>query len=61
MQRIRQDITIGVGGIEFQTPDVEFDSCPVCGEQIFDLAAMEKINAHRPLTVPAKARRRKSA
>jgi hypothetical protein len=61
MRRIRGDVTIDVAGICFVAPNVEYEDCPDCGEQIFDLAAMEKINAHRPSAARTKARRRKIA
>ena len=61
IRHVREDVTIHAGGISFVTPDVEFEDCPNCGEQIFDLAAMEKINAHKPSIARVKARKRKIA
>ena len=58
---VRRDVTIDAGGVRFVTPQVEFDDCPNCGEQIFDLTAMEKIDSYRPSGARAKARRRKIA
>jgi len=61
MKRIRDDVSIDVDSICFVVPDIEFDDCPDCGEQIFDLAAMEKINAHRPSIARIRPRKRKIA
>ena len=57
MRRIQEDLAIQVGGFHFVVPELEFEQCPDCGEQIFDLAAMEKINAHRPAMARDKTRR----
>jgi YgiT-type zinc finger domain-containing protein len=61
MRRVHEDVTLHIGNLSFVTPGVEFDSCPDCGEQIFDLTAMEKINAYRPSASRARARKRKIA
>jgi len=61
IRRVRRDVTIDVGDIHFVAPDVVFEECPNSGEQLFDLAAMEQIQAHRPPTARAKVRRRKIA
>jgi YgiT-type zinc finger domain-containing protein len=58
IRRVRRDVKIDVGQLHFIVPAVGFDECPQCGEQFFDLAAMEKIEAHRPTTVRPKIRRR---
>jgi YgiT-type zinc finger domain-containing protein len=59
MKHVRQDVEINVGSVHFVAPEIEFDQCPNCGEQIFDLAAMEKIETSRQTATPVKARRRK--
>lgn len=61
IRRVRRDVTIDVGPIHFVTPAVEFDECPACGEQLFDLAAMEKIESHRPAGGRIRTRRRRIA
>ena len=61
IRRVRRDVNIDIGDLHFVTPDVEFENCPNCGEQIFDLAAMEKIQAYRPTEGRPKVRRRKTA
>jgi YgiT-type zinc finger domain-containing protein len=57
IKRVCRDVTIQVGSSHFVTPQVKFDDCPNCGEQIFDLTAMEKISSHRP-SFGAKGRKR---
>jgi YgiT-type zinc finger domain-containing protein len=61
IRRVRRDVSIDVGNLHYVTPDVEFEKCPNCGEEIFDLDAMEKIQAYRPSLGRTKVRRRKIA
>ncbi len=61
MRRVRRDVKINVGNIHFVVPNLEFDECPDCGEQIFDVAAMEKIDVHRPSVGRVKGRKWKIA
>lgn len=58
IRRVRRDVKIDVGQIHFLVPTVGFDECPQCGQQIFDLGAMEKIEANRVMKVRSKVRRR---
>ncbi len=58
IRRVRRNVKIDVGQLHFVVPTVGFDECPQCGQQLFDLPAMEKIEAHRPPIARAKIRRR---
>jgi YgiT-type zinc finger domain-containing protein len=60
IRRVRRDLKIDVGDLHFTTPNLSFNECPNCGEQFFDLAAMQKIESHRPAAGP-KVRSRRSA
>ncbi|MGA3066520.1 MAG: YgiT-type zinc finger protein [Tepidisphaeraceae bacterium] len=61
IRRVRSDVSIDIGKLHYVTPNVEFEKCPNCGEEIFDLTAMEKIQAYRPSLGRPKVRRRKTA
>jgi YgiT-type zinc finger domain-containing protein len=58
VHRVRRDVKIDVGRLHYAVPSVSFDECPQCGEEFFDLAAMEKFESHRPGAIRRKLRRR---
>jgi YgiT-type zinc finger domain-containing protein len=43
-----RDLTRKYGGQIYTIPSVEFYDCPNCGEKVYDLAAMLRIEAYSP-------------
>jgi YgiT-type zinc finger domain-containing protein len=56
---VKRDLERTVKGITYTVPALEFEECPVCGEKVFDPAAMRKIEAYSPSF--AKPQRKKRA
>ena len=48
IQRVVRDVTRQYEGQPYVVPAVEFYDCPVCGEKVYDHAAMAKIEAYSP-------------
>ncbi len=55
IKRVRRNLKRELSGRRYVVPDVEFEECPDCGEQLFDREAMSKIEAHSPAFDKAKA------
>lgn len=43
-----RDVTRAYRGQSYTVPQLTFQECPVCGEVIYDHAAMQKIEAYSP-------------
>jgi len=56
IKRVTRDYAGVYRGQPYKVPDVQFDECPDCGEQVFDGEMVERIQSHRP--VVRRARRR---
>lgn len=54
MRRVTQDWTGAFKGRAYTVPNVQFDECPDCGEQVFDRDAVRRIQAHRPAASKAR-------
>jgi YgiT-type zinc finger domain-containing protein len=50
IRTIRSDYPATVRGRQVVIPDLERQECPVCGEVLFDRAAMKKIQSYWPET-----------
>ena len=48
IQRVQRDWTGEFQGKRYIVEALEFDDCPSCGEQVFDRAAMRRIQEHSP-------------
>ena len=59
IKKVRKNLRRETRGIPYVVPRLAFWECPECGERLFDHAAMQKIEAHRP--APSRARRRAKA
>jgi YgiT-type zinc finger domain-containing protein len=42
-------------GHPYTVPNLRFYECPDCGERLYDHAAMQKIQAHRPVVSNARS------
>lgn len=48
MERVRRDWAGELQGKKYRVEALEFYECPVCGEQVFDREAMQRIEARSP-------------
>jgi YgiT-type zinc finger domain-containing protein len=56
IRRVRRDIKGSFRGKPYIARNVEFEECPNCGERLFDLEAMAKLETAR--TVPTRRTKR---
>jgi YgiT-type zinc finger domain-containing protein len=56
IEQVQRDWAGEARGRKYRVEALEFHECPICGEQVFDRAAMRKIEAKSPAFL---ARRRK--
>lgn len=47
--KVRRTLTRQAGGKSYKVPSVQFYECGNCGEQFFDRAASQLIDAHSPI------------
>lgn len=45
---VRKDQVREFNGEQYTVPDLEYQECPVCGEEIYDSEAVQKIEAYSP-------------
>lgn len=48
-------------GKSYTVPNVQFHECPSCGEQLFDTAAIDKIQSRSPAFAKASITKRRKA
>ncbi len=48
IKQIRRNFQDAVHGQSYVVPNLEFHECPDCDEQVFDQAAMRKIESYSP-------------
>jgi YgiT-type zinc finger domain-containing protein len=48
LKRVRRNWTGNMKGRTYMVPNLEYYTCPQCGESIYDREAMRKIEAHSP-------------
>lgn len=59
IKKVRQNWVGNVKGQSYVVPNLEYYTCPQCGENVYDRQAMRKIEAHSPAF--AKRRREKKS
>jgi YgiT-type zinc finger domain-containing protein len=57
IRRVRRTLKRSYEGHAYSVPSVEFHHCPDCGEELFDSAAIEKIQSRSPAFAAAKGGR----
>lgn len=48
VKKVRRKWTSKFHGQTYSVPKLAFHECPACGEKVYDLKAMRKIEAHSP-------------
>ncbi|NOT62108.1 MAG: YgiT-type zinc finger protein [Acidobacteria bacterium] len=49
IEKVCRNWTDEVAGTTYTVPNLEYYECPICGEKIYDRAAMQKFEAHSPV------------
>lgn len=60
MRRVCRDVTRDWHGKKYTVPRLSFEECPDCGEVLYDLEAMGKIEEYSPAYTKLRAHRPKA-
>ena len=58
IKKIRRNWTGNVKGQTYIVPNLEYYTCPQCGESIYDREAIRKIEAHSPAFTKRRSERK---
>jgi len=61
LRKVRKNLRRTYRDQRYVVPNVEYLECPDCNEQLFDHAAMQKIEAHSPAYAKRRTAEKKAA